>query len=171
MGKIFIKPWLIGYQTTATRAAYEKIHAGGPEECGCEHCHNFVLARDRIYPPEAETLFAMVGIDFRKETEVVHLRRIKPGLHQYSGSFYFVGDVENTQDIRSDSITYMAVSSNFSWQFKNCQDPIHGAFHNQPLVQIEFIAKVPWLAASCEPEQDAFETGHSYEVSNYRVML
>jgi hypothetical protein len=154
MGRIFIQPWLIEYHPTATRTAYEKIHAGGPEECGCEHCYNFALARDRIYPPEAENLFAMVGIDFKKETEVIHLRKIKPGLHQYTGSFHFVGTAENTQNIRCDSTTYVAVSSNFSWQFKKSQDPVHGAFHNLPLVQVEFMANVPWLAASCEPEQD-----------------
>ena len=171
MRRIFIHPWLIEYHDTATRAAYKKIHAGGPEECGCEHCHNFVLARDRIYPPEAENLFAMVGIDFKKETEVVHLRMIKPGLHQYTGSFHFVGTVENARDIRRDSTSYMAVNSNFSWQFKNSQEPVHGAFHNQPLVHVEFIAKVPWLAASSEPEQGATDIGHSCDVSDYRITL
>jgi hypothetical protein len=153
MGRVFIRPWLLKYDDLATRAAYKKIRAGGPEACGCQHCNNFALARDRIYPQEVENFLNMVGIDFKKESEVIHLGRTGPSLHLYSGSFYFIGTAEFTPDINCDSTAFVAVNKDFSWQFKNSQEPVNGAFGMQCLVEMEFMAKVPWVIASCAPER------------------
>jgi hypothetical protein len=154
MGRIFIRPWLIKYDDLATRAAYKKIRTGGPETCGCQHCNNFALARDRIYPQEVENFLNMVGIDFKKESEIIYLGKIRPSLHLYSGSFYFIGTAEFTLDINYDSTAFIAVNKDFSWQFKNSQEPVNSAFGMQSLIQMEFMAKVPWVMESYEPEQN-----------------
>ena len=35
-----------------TVRVYSQIDIGGPEECGCDDCLNFVAARDTVYPEE-----------------------------------------------------------------------------------------------------------------------
>ena len=64
---------------------------GSPEECGCDDCQNFVKRREEIYPSEIKELFYNLGVDYKKESEIMWNGDIAPNLHSYSGFFHFKG--------------------------------------------------------------------------------
>jgi hypothetical protein len=49
---IIYGPWTVLAYSDATRRCYTQIGQSGSDLCGCANCKNFVLARDRAYPPE-----------------------------------------------------------------------------------------------------------------------
>lgn len=159
METLHIKPYIVKYDEKATRQAYSQIDIGDPERCGCQHCLNFAAARDKVYPMEVLSLFDKIGIDYRKESEVYHLNKIKPGWHCYGGWFHFVGRLEYTDDARKPSENQAEVSSfddekqQFTWRLSSRVGPGHTVFQDQQVVQINFTAKVPWVLEVEEPEE------------------
>lgn len=154
-----IFPWKITYDYEATRKAYAQINVGDPERCRCEHCLNFAAVRDEVYPREVREVFEEIGIDYRKESEVYHLYKISPGSHEYGGWFNFIGTVEYIDESYRPSkekpgwLKYVTVSESFSWFFSDYRvEAYHKAFSNQPIVQIDFNAIVPWVLKAKEPD-------------------
>ena len=75
----------------ATREAYINVSKGGPEECPCEPCKNFIAARKGIYPAEVLALFHKLGISFSREAEVYHMARLQSRKQLYGGWFPLCG--------------------------------------------------------------------------------
>jgi len=162
METIQIGPWIVKYDKEATCQAYSQIEIGATERCKCEPCQNFAAVREKVYPKEAIEIFNKLGIDYKKEVEVSHVWRISPGWHFYSGSFHFVGVIEEIiddlkpVDANGKTIDYVPVNEYFSWYFcPRLYLPADKAFADQSLVQLDFSHdKVPWVLEVKEPEID-----------------
>lgn len=161
MKTIMIDPWKVYYDNIATLEAYCQIPKGYSEICKCDHCFNFLKVRDELYPAMVKDFFMEMGIDYTKEAEVAHVRKIQPGLHYYWGWFHFIGNVERSDekkhpcgDERSEltKINGVKVNENFSWSFSSGKDwPRNEAFKGQITSQIDFFVNVPWVIDAKEP--------------------
>jgi len=149
-----IGQWNLQYDTEATCHIYSRIPFGGAEECGCDMCRNFIMARDQIYPKEVHDTFEILGIDMKKETEASHVHRIEPGWHFYLGMFHFIGKVEHNKasnNQKKGPLKLVPVTKNFSWGFLSKSNLAHKEFAEHTLVQIDFSVVVPWLLNGKEP--------------------
>ena len=151
MKDITIGPWQISYDRQATKAAYKEIKIGGSEDCDCTHCRNFLMLRDKLYPKAAMDIFNNLGIDFKKEVEVFHLAKTQDGLHLYGGWFHFIGNIKNSSTQNNELIQYISVSENFSVCLQKKIHTPNSVFKSQPLVQIDFQVKIPWVLDEDEP--------------------
>lgn len=94
--KLFeLGPWKIWCDPELNRSIYSQIHQAGPEACRCGDCLRFAETRDSFYPGRVKELLNALGIDFRKETEVVTYgaEGSPPSLLQ--GWYNFAGRVES----------------------------------------------------------------------------
>jgi hypothetical protein len=151
MMQIKFKKWIIQCDVDATRKAYAKIKSGGPEECGCNTCKNFVAARQYTYPQEVSSILEQLGISINKEAEVYHNCKLESGLHDYGGWFHFIGSIEEGPDskrqIAENTFTFELerIDNRFAMGFTADIALVQRSFGNQPVVQVEFEAEVPWV--------------------------
>jgi hypothetical protein len=149
--------WVLEVDARQTALTYSKISGGGADECGCQGCLNFARARERVYPASVLKLFHELGVDFRREAEVTHQRGLPGHLHSYDGWFHCVGHLTTGRDgwrevaPRSYVPDVEEVDDSFALAFSNRYAPAHEAFEGLPLVQVFFLAKVPWLLPDAPP--------------------
>lgn len=136
--------WRIDYDREATVRAYESC-VGAPEKCTTDECRNFILARDRAYPPEVIALLDRLGIDRRCEAELYHIARVAPGLHLYGGWFHFVGSLETAAD------SLERLGEDFLLWFRSDTTLVAESFARLPVVQLDFTTVVPWVLDVPEP--------------------
>ncbi len=135
----------------ATRQAYAQRATGSPEECGCLHCRNFAAARRQTYPEQALNLFTKLGINANREAEIYHNGQLPSGLHYYGGWFHFVGEflpgIADQQDNHEDNheFEFVSLSEHFQIAVTSRVHLIPSSFEGLPLVQLEFLAEVPWV--------------------------
>jgi hypothetical protein len=150
--------WQLEADPVATREAYASIPKGGPEECSCEPCKNFIAARERIYPTEVLALFDKLGISFNREVEIYHMGRMESGKHFYGGWFHCVGSILSGADAAkhvADNVwrpDLENVTEGFSLGFSSRIELLRKPFEGKPIVQVEFTANVPWVISSPEPK-------------------
>ena len=109
-----------------------------PYECGCDGCRNFRVAGPVAFFPILG-LFQKFGIDRAKPAEVFHVGPPDDELIlQYEGWFHFIGRMISDGDI-------VNVSSNSKMYFVSRPALIPPSFEGQPLVQMEFELRAPWL--------------------------
>ena len=144
MEKVVFGRWQISADPEETRRAYECIVTGAPEECGCAYCRNFVAARGHVYSKEVRDLFERLGIRFDRESETYDLGESECGLYLYGGFFHFVGVIESGRDALED-MSLEPVTGRFSVGFTSQVALVPESFRNASVVQLEFLANVPWL--------------------------
>lgn len=147
-----IQPWHIQYDYESTVNAYKQVERGDPECCGCIYCRNFIKARNRLYPKQFRGFLTSVGIDYMKEAEVYQISRISPGRYLYGGCFYFVGILQLRGNQGGDMKQCRSSREVFEWTLVGTRGLAHEAFRDQPLVEVNFKAKVPWILEQQEPE-------------------
>lgn len=86
-------PWEIEVDREATAATYSRV-VDGAEACECGHCQHWAASRDSIYPKAARDLFADLGIDWRREGDVMELSPMDDHT-MCSGWFHFIGRVRS----------------------------------------------------------------------------
>lgn len=91
-------PFRIWYDADANRKAYSQVAIGGPEQCGCIDCKNFIQRRDNFYPSELKQLLQTLGIDYRKEAEVVTYGEPGQPPVVLEGWYNLIGRVESGDD-------------------------------------------------------------------------
>ena len=149
--------WQISCDAESARKAYASVATGGPEECGCETCLNFVAARAQTYPAQVLAVFKKLGISAKREVEVYHMARLSSGRHLYGGWFHAVGSILSGSDAAKQVAENLwqpdleEANENFSLGFTSHLALVRGAFTGLPLFQLEFTAKVPWVLSSTEP--------------------
>ena len=149
--------WELLYDPELTGKSYASVTVGGPEECGCDPCLNFIAARQQIYKPGVLELFRKLGISHDREVEIYHLARVSPGRHLYGGWFHFVGSIASGADAamqvteNSWRPALEKTSESFSLGFSSRLGLVRRPFKNLPLVQLEFMAEVPWILDKAEP--------------------
>jgi len=155
--KIAIGPWLVSADAEATRLAYRRIERSPADECVCDYCKNFVAVRNEAYPPEVIASFDLVGIDWRKELEILHCGDLPSGLHVYEGLFQLAGHIESGPDSwiilgqTSKQTNFYRLTSRFEigvLQIEKASSP----FSELPVVQVEFSVELPWRCGA--PESD-----------------
>lgn len=139
--------WVVEFDAEATRRAYAAARPIGPEACGCAHCRNFILARQRAYPPELAAFASAVGIEPLTETETYDTglpAAGESGSRVAGGFFHFVGRVLHDPATADESF----------WMFAG-RDLLPGSFGTLPVVQVEFQFAVPWLLAEAPDSPQA----------------
>lgn len=144
--------WRLVCNPDATRQANVQIRTGGPETCGCRDCLNFVASRDTAYPEAILSLFTQLGIDPRHEAEIYHMGRLGSGKHLYGGWFHFVGAIASEAGAVGPFDMEQGDDAAFRIFFANKASMLPDAFVGQPVVQLEFVAQVPWSLGSPEPD-------------------
>jgi len=151
--------WELICDPDQTRKSYAAVNIGGPEECGCDPCLNFAVARRQIYTLDALELFERLGISRDREVEIYHMVRLAPGRHLYGGWFHFVGSIVSGADAAKQIAentwqpALQKMSESFSLGFSSRVALVREPFKNLPLVQLEFTAEVPWILEKAEPSQ------------------
>lgn len=141
------REWTFEVDRTLTEQTY-KDYSGGT--CGCNNCKNYVAYRNEIFSDEILKLFDDLGIDYRKEVEVVTYEKLPGGLHHISGWFHFKGQILTGKDYRvplpSSGHTFKLsqISDNFSIGFTKASDLTF--FKDETaLVQLQFDSNIPWV--------------------------
>jgi len=144
--------WKIEYDDYSTRKIYKSL-TGEPEDCVCNNCKNFILARENFYPEDFKKVLNQLGIDSKKEAELCYFQRIKPRWHHYSGCFFFVGNILKRPQFVYDT-TYEQVPEfkNFAWTFTTDKYLIPDAFGENPGVQLQWTGLVPWVIDLPDPD-------------------
>jgi hypothetical protein len=151
METVVFGKWRLECDPEATRQAYHRISVGSPEACGCRKCQNFAVARSHVYPPAVLSLFRQLGINSQHEAEIYHMGRLGTGEHLYGGWFHFVGAIISEGDTIGPFDMEQGDHVPFRLFFANSSGLLEESFVGQPVVQLEFVAHVPWLLGSSEP--------------------
>lgn len=147
MEQLELPGWRLEFDRAATVAAHAKLLTGAPEACDCDHCRNWVRSRSVTFPPDYRTLLHRLGISLARESEVYHIGKLEPGLHLYAGWYHFVGRVLSGEKECSPNVTFEP----FAVFFHSSPLLLHEVFADQPVVQLEFEARIPWLPDVPEP--------------------
>jgi hypothetical protein len=134
--------WRIEYDRPATVAAHACAPAAGPETCGCDPCRNWAATRQRLLPEAFRGLLSQLGIPPDREAEVYHNARLESGLHSYGAWYHFVGRVLSGERGCSPDVAFGPLSV----YFHSRPALLPSAFADQPVVQLEVVAEVPWLS-------------------------
>jgi hypothetical protein len=137
--------WSVRVDREATRRAYAQC-SGRATPCDCAPCRNFAAAREHIFPDSVVALFRDLGIDPRCPAEVYSQGRDKNGLHRYGGWFHLVGELEAEID------NIESVGEDFMLWLTRHLALVPAAFENSSVVQLEFVAGVPWVIDEPQPD-------------------
>ena len=145
--KVEFHGWRFLVDLETTRAAYATSKRRGARDCTCLYCKNLVAARAREYPEELRDFLGAVGVDPHLEAEVWEAGPLDKGLSMNAGWWHFAGDVESEGE---PSIRLRPNSSGFSRDWSLTVLPGQRSlaldtFGSAPLVQVEFVALVPWV--------------------------
>ena len=88
-----------------------------------------------------------LGIPLAGECEVYHNGKVDSALHLYAGWYHFVGRVVSGERECSANVPF----GEFGVFFHSKPALLPDAFVGQPVVQLEFEARVPWLSGVPEP--------------------
>lgn len=139
MTQLAYRDWLFECDPGSTRTAYQQIAHGGAEECGCTGCQNFLAQRDDVFPEEVLKLFAELGVDCRRDAEIYLQAKLESGSHLYGGWFHFIGKIEK------QPLGPAQISEGFTIDFLPARHLAAPSFADQPLVQVEITAALPWI--------------------------
>jgi hypothetical protein len=150
--------WSLRPDRDKTREAYAQLPSGSAEKCGCNICKNYAAAREEVFDGEARRVLDLLGIDYRREAEVLHQHRIAEGRHAYSGRFHFIGAIESGRDAAAPrgnglfALELEPANERVSFGFTARTQQLPSVFAGEgQVVQVEFEAIAPWLLAIDEP--------------------
>lgn len=144
------REWTFEVDKTLTRQTYRNISGSGADNCDCHNCKNYVAYRDKVFPQEITDLFEDIGINYRKEVEVLSYETLPNGLHHVGGWFHFKGQVSAGKDCRiplpsgGHTFDLTPITDIFSVGFAEGSDLTF--FEDKTgLVQVEFDTSIPWV--------------------------
>ena len=148
--------WKLFVDDALTRSTYANVAVGGADSCICKNCKNYVKSREFAFPGGIKKLFNALGVDYKKDCEVVHYYRNRNGLHHYCGWFHYIGDFfgpDCTLPLANGGYTtnLVTITPNFSIGFRKGTS-LSIFQNNENLVQIEFEAHIPWIIDTPESE-------------------
>jgi len=77
--RIRFRSWAFEVDKQTTERVYQAVDKGRAQTCGGNACQNFFLQQTGVYPSEVIAFFKDVGIDYRKEAEVVEYGEFENG--------------------------------------------------------------------------------------------
>lgn len=150
---IKFQEWTLLCDPEATAQAYAQLDEGGAEECGCAYCRNFAAVRHTVYPQCVLDLLADLGVDYRKEVEVIHFFRERSDRHYYGWWLHAVGRVLSGPSPESNRCFAMRqVEGNFGIGFHENRALAAESFTGKQLIQIECDAYLTWALEEEEPD-------------------
>lgn len=144
------RDWVFAVEKKVTAETYAEILSSGADTCPCNNCKNYTVFRDKVFPEEVLILFKELGVDFRKEVEIVDWETLSNGLHNISGWFHFKGEILGGKDCRNYyqsggyTLELTPITDNFSIGFSEGND-LTFFKENAGLVQLEFNTRIPWV--------------------------
>ena len=156
MKTITYRDWVLTVDEEVTATTYNQVSKGSADKCNCTDCQNYVAYRDKAFPNEVLTLFAQLGIDYRKDAEIAHFYGDVNGLHVYSGWFHFKGEFIGQSYIGKKlangyAIELTPIKDNFSIGFDN-ENELTFFKDKDGLVQVQFEARIPWVIDADESQ-------------------
>lgn len=155
--RLTVSRWLIEADPLATGRCYAQLPVG--MDCTCCYCRNFDAARGRTFPAEFVALLETLGVDPAKPAELCHWCREPSGWYRTGGWFHCVGTILSGEDaIHWEG--HVGTCRLEEWVpglelgFTNHLDLVREVFAGLPLVQLEFVTRVPWVLEEPEPEDD-----------------
>jgi hypothetical protein len=148
--KVKYKDWGFEVDLDLTRQTYKNISVSGAENCICNDCKNYVAYRDKVFSDEIRSLFKDLGIDYKKEVEITLFEILPGGHHHIGGWFHFKGSIKTGKNYRipllsgGHIIDLTPITENFSIGFTEGGDLTFFS-DKKGLVQVEFMAKIPWV--------------------------
>lgn len=152
------KDWEFNVDFAATQSIYSTISESGAQTCTCTYCKNYIAQIDSIFPRDIIKLLPDLGIDYSKDFEVWHYAKLDNGLHQYGGSFHFIGSFKGENcHVKIDDNTYKLVlnevvpnfSIGFSHPFSITQS-FFNQYDSQAIVEVNFEFLAPWVIDEVE---------------------
>lgn len=150
MMAVTFKDWTFEVDKTLTEQTYGRISNSGADMCDCNDCKNYIAYRDKVFPNEVANLLEDLGIDYRKEVEVISYEILPNGLHHIGGWFHFKGRVLAGKDYRillpsgGHTFNLTPITNMFSIGFAEGSDMT--LFEEKTgLVQVEFDTYIPWV--------------------------
>lgn len=147
------KDWILTVDRKATQAMYAGLGSSSSEDCGCTDCKNYIANRPNIFPVEVKELFARLGIDYFKESEIWRVYKADY-LHVYNVYFHFKGTLEGSDclvSVQDGGFTSLLIPVDERVSIGFSLDNSMSCFDdNRNLVQIEFAVKLPWLLDKAE---------------------
>ncbi len=133
------REWEFEFDKELNSETYKKISVSGADSCLCNNCKNHVAYRDKVFSKEVLQLFIALGIDFKKEVEIVSYAKLSSGLHHIGGWFHFNGKI-----LKGKIDGVLEIDNNFSIGFT--EDNALTFFENKNgLVQVDFMTSIPWV--------------------------
>ena len=80
------RDWVFEVDRDLTKKTYSNVLGSGADSCVCNDCNNYVAYRDKVFPAEVLELYKDLGIDFRKEVEIVSFEKLANGLYHIGNS-------------------------------------------------------------------------------------
>jgi hypothetical protein len=142
--------WTFAVDKALTEQTYNSILGSGADTCDCNNCKNYVACRDKVFPLQIIDLFTDLGIDFRKEVEIVTWQSLPNWLQHIGGWFHFAGEVLDGKDYRvplplgGHTFDLTRITDNFSIGFAEGNDLTFFP-DKTDLVQVEFETIIPWV--------------------------
>lgn len=149
MKTIKFKNWELIADEISTTLTYVNAEIGSADSCVCNECKNYATYRDNVFPQEVRQLFLELGIDYKKESEVTRLIKLKNGLHLYSGWFHYKGNFngancEIPMAQNGFTLDLTEITENFKIGFR-ISNTLSFFEDKSNLVQVEFETEIPWV--------------------------
>jgi hypothetical protein len=149
-----IARWLIEHDPDATRRCYAQLPNG--IDCKCQHCRNFESSVGSAFPAEFQPLADVLGVDVAKPAELCHYCREPSGLYLTGGWFHFIGSILKGEDVVERSkgwgtFRFEQLVPGFDFGLSAQLALVRAPFEGNPLVQLEFQTRVPWVLLEPEP--------------------
>ncbi|TFF36907.1 hypothetical protein [Mucilaginibacter psychrotolerans] len=149
--KVTFKDWVFEVDRSLNEAHYAMFVSDGAATCGCGNCENYLAYRDQIFPDEVKKLFDNLGIDYKKDAEIMTNYKTSDGLYNIMGWFHFKGLILRGKNCaiplpggNGYSIELSRFSDNFSIGFSN-RDNLSYFENNDDLIELTFETNIPWV--------------------------
>jgi hypothetical protein len=147
--------WKIEFDKELTIQAYSGLRGN----CDCAYCRNFLIALHDL-SPEFFELLQRLGIDPTQPTEIVYYESNNDGSHLYGWWYHCVGRIIDGNDgLHHNGWLYPFVGGKIDGKGSfiefvpgiqvgfNSKDELASKKFPRPIIQIEFIANLPWVLA------------------------
>lgn len=150
-----IARWLIDHDAEATRRCYASRPTGAG--CECAYCRNAEQLGEKVFPRDFLDVLKALGIDPTKPVELMHYCKESSGVYSTGGFFHFVGSIISGEDAfhwhnGTGSARFEDWNSAFQFGLTKQVHLVADVFDGLPLVQLEFVARIPWVLNEPEPE-------------------
>lgn len=134
-----IGKWKIQYDRATTLKLYKEIRPSLIWQCNCYSCRNYNFIREKIYPGNFLEILDKLGINYKKEAEIYHIRKTGFKKQLYCGWYHFTGRF--IKNPGRNSVIYL--SDNFQIFFTENKILVHDVFNTHPVIQVEFKTILP----------------------------